>query len=150
MLNARIRQQPLQIPLHQNEWSRDEHRQQTQREQEVAGKRGAQCRVGNEMNAQHAIQSAVQHADRHQHTRRRWCLAIGIRFPRVHRGEPCLRAVSDQGEYDAEPQRERVKGWRDLHETSPVQGGQTLAEMLFASGEQQDNPEQREPETQTS
>ena len=40
VLDAGVRQQPLEIPLDQDEGHRDEHRQQAKREQEAAGEVG--------------------------------------------------------------------------------------------------------------
>ena len=51
----------------------------------------------------------VQHADRHQHARRRRRFAVGIGLPRVHRRQARLRAVADEREHDAETKRERMQ-----------------------------------------
>ncbi len=109
VLDARIGQQPLQVPLDQDERRGHEHREQPERQQQAAGERRAERRLRDQVDPQDAVQRAVQHADGHQHAGRRRRFAVRIGLPRVHRRQARLRAVPDQREHDAEPQRERMQ-----------------------------------------
>ena len=135
VLDARIGQQPLQIPLDQDERHGDEHGQQTELQQQVTGEFRAERRLRDQVDPQNAIQGAVQHADGHQHAGRRRRFAIRVGLPRVHRRQTRLGTVSDQRKHHAEPQGEGMQFRRDLHEARPIEGSHALSKVPLSRGE---------------
>ena len=111
-------------------------------------KLGTEGGLRDGVDAQQAVQSAVEHAHRHEHARRRRRLAVGVRLPRVHGSEARLRAVADEGEDDAELQGQGMELARHGDEARPVEAGHALAEDAPARCEEQHGAEQREGEAE--
>ena len=124
------------------------HRQQPQRQQKPAREIRTEGGPGDDVDAQEAVQSAVEHAHRHENARRGRRFAVGVRLPRVHGCKARLRAVTDYGEDDAELQRQRMELARHGDEPSPIEAGHALAKDAPPGREEQHGAQKREGEAE--
>jgi hypothetical protein len=150
MLDARVGEQPLQVPLNQDERHRDEYRQEAERQKQASGEFGPGRRRRDHVDAQDAVHRAVEHAHGHQDHCRRRRFAVRVGLPRVHWGQAGLRAVADEREHHAQAQRERMHLGRRRHQPRPIERRHAFAQVTLPCGEQQHGAEQREPEAQAA
>ncbi len=147
VLDARVREEALEVPLDEDERCRDKDGGEPEAEEQPPRERRPEDGRGDEVHAQEGVERAVHHPHRHENAGRRRGLAIRVRLPGVHRGEARLGAVADEGEHHGQLHGEGVQLPGVGEEPRPVEGGHLLAEDALARGEQQHGTEQGEGES---
>ena len=104
VLDARVREHPLEVALPGHERRRDRHRDEAEAEEELARERPLAGRLHDAVDPQEREERAVRHPAREEGPDDPGGLAVGVRLPRVHRREAHLRPVADDEEDEARPQ----------------------------------------------
>ena len=146
VLDARVGEQALEVPLDQDERCRDEHGGEPQAEQQPARELRPQDGLGHDVDPQQGVERAVHHPHGHQNAGRRGRLAVRVRLPGVHGSEAGLGAVADEQEDHRQLHGEGVQSARVGEEPCPVERRHLLAEDALARREQEHRAEQGEGE----
>ena len=97
VLDRRVRQEPLEIVLHEDERDRHEHRQRSDPDQQIGGEYEAHRARGEQVEPEHAVEGAGQQRAGEERADRRRSLAVGVRQPGVHRREARPSSRSRRG-----------------------------------------------------
>ena len=89
------------------------------------GKSGPSAAAGENVEANQAVERAVQHGRREDRRRRHRRFAVGVRLPGVHRREPGLGPVAEQRQDEGQPHGGLVQLRGARGQEGPVQPGQT-------------------------
>ncbi len=139
VLNARVRKEPAEPPLDQNERNGDSHGEHAEQDQQLRCEPVAKAAVRERVMADEAVHCAVQHG-RGEHSGSGYGrLAVGVRLPRVHRGDAGLGAVPEQDEDEGEPHRRLVKACRPIDQGCPIQSGESVGLHRAPGGVESDH-----------
>src|SRR6266511_4154969 len=117
VLDARVREHPLEVPLADDEDRGERDREETDPDERVARERLLARRAGHLEHADDREEGEVREAAREQRPEQPRRLAVRVGLPGVERREPHLRAVADEQEHErgAHPgPRERGAGGDEL------------------------------------
>ena len=104
VLDARVREHPLEVALPDHERRRDAHGEKPEGEKELARERPFSGRLHDPVDPEEREERAVRHSAGEERPDDPRGLAVGVGLPGVHRREPHLRSVADEEEDEAGPE----------------------------------------------
>ncbi len=129
VLDARVGEHPLDVPLAHDEDGRERDREQAHEDEELAGEGPLARRVHDAVDAQEREEGAVRHAAREERPDDAGGLAVGVGLPGVEGGEPHLRAVADEEQDERRAEPRPREGPRPGEEVVEEERGLAAAEV---------------------
>ena len=120
VVNARIRQHPPEIPLHEDERRGHKNGGDAETRQQLAGKFMAEAFLRQHVETHDAINGAVDERGAQQRGGGHGRFGVGVGLPSVHRRQAGLGAVTEQHQNERQPHGLRIELVRHARQHRPV------------------------------